>query len=187
MEPSHSRAVFRLCGPTLADLGPVAQAPNASGVRRVKARGCGPPVAQSRSSTVWTTGMPVPEPICIMQPMLPAAMTWGAFASSVRTLRALQLGADLGLQKVVGSGRAAAEMAVGGFHHLEPGALQQVLRRGFDLLAVLQAAGGVIGHAQALRRALRQAKGREDLADVLGEPATVAASSAKGSLRNMWP
>lgn len=40
-----------------------------------RARGCGPPVAQSSNSTVWTTGIPVPDPICIMQPMLPAAMT----------------------------------------------------------------------------------------------------------------
>ena len=41
------------------------------------ARGSGPPVAQSSSSTVCTTGTPVPEPICIMQPMLPAAMHLG--------------------------------------------------------------------------------------------------------------
>ena len=35
--------------------------------------GFGPPVAQSSNSTVWTTGNAVPDPICTMQPMLPAA------------------------------------------------------------------------------------------------------------------
>ena len=52
------------------------------------AGGFGPPVAQSKSSTVCTIGSDVPEPICIMQPMLPAAMRSGDLASSVRTLRA---------------------------------------------------------------------------------------------------
>ena len=34
-----------------------------------------------------TIGIVVPEPICIMQPMLPAAIACGDFASSVCTLR----------------------------------------------------------------------------------------------------
>ena len=55
-----------------------------------RARGRGPPLAQSSSSTIWTTGRSVPAPICIMQPILPAAITWGAFASSVWTLRRLR-------------------------------------------------------------------------------------------------
>ena len=52
------------------------------------------PVAQSSSSTVWTTGTcRYPIPICIMQPMFPAVITSGAqsplafqlFASSARS------------------------------------------------------------------------------------------------------
>ncbi len=39
--------------------------------------GGGPPVAQSSSSTVCTTGTSTPRPICSMQPILPAAISWG--------------------------------------------------------------------------------------------------------------
>ena len=55
--------------------------------RPSSARGFGPPVAQSSSSTVWTTGTPVPDPICSMQPIFPAAITCGPAASSVATFR----------------------------------------------------------------------------------------------------
>ena len=49
--------------------------------------GSGPPVAQSISSTVWTTGIDVPAAICVIQPMLPAAITSGLTFSIFATLR----------------------------------------------------------------------------------------------------
>ena len=54
---------------------------------RSNAGGRGPPVAQSNSSTVCTIGMPLADPICIMQPILPAAIISGFFASILRTFR----------------------------------------------------------------------------------------------------
>jgi hypothetical protein len=55
------------------------------------ASGALPPVAQSISSTVWTTGMAVAAAICVMQPMLPAAITLGASFSIFPTLRSRNL------------------------------------------------------------------------------------------------
>ena len=55
---------------------------------RSSAAGRGPPVAQSTNSTVCTIGTSVPDPIWIMQPILPAAMMSGRVASNVCTLRA---------------------------------------------------------------------------------------------------
>ncbi len=49
--------------------------------------GNGPPVAQSSSSTVWTIGIDVPDPIWVMQPIFPAAITCGFVLSMLRTLR----------------------------------------------------------------------------------------------------
>jgi len=49
--------------------------------------GSGPPVAQSISSTGCTTGIVVPAAICVMQPMLPAAITSGAVVSIFLILR----------------------------------------------------------------------------------------------------
>src|SRR5208282_3364094 len=51
------------------------------------AGGQGPPVAQSINSTVWTTGSLVPAAICVMQPILPAAIKSGRNLSIVPTLR----------------------------------------------------------------------------------------------------
>lgn len=42
-------------------------------------------MAQSSNSAVCTTGIYVPELICIMQPILPALTTSGFVASSVET------------------------------------------------------------------------------------------------------
>jgi len=53
----------------------------------LKAPGTGPPVAQSISSTGWTTGISVPPAICVMQPTLPAAITSGATFAMHATLR----------------------------------------------------------------------------------------------------
>jgi hypothetical protein len=50
-----------------------------------------PPVAQSISSTVWTTGITVPAAICVMQPTLPAAITSGFTFSIFPTLRSRNL------------------------------------------------------------------------------------------------
>jgi hypothetical protein len=49
--------------------------------------GHGPPVAQSINSTVWTIGSAVPAAICVMQPILPAAITSGRKLSMESTLR----------------------------------------------------------------------------------------------------
>ena len=52
-----------------------------------KLAGQAPPVAQSINSTVWTAGRSVPAAICVMQPILPAAITSGRNLSIVPTLR----------------------------------------------------------------------------------------------------
>ena len=52
--------------------------------------GTGPPVAQSINSTGCTTGIAVPDAICVMQPMLPAAITSGAVVRDVRDLAVAQ-------------------------------------------------------------------------------------------------
>ena len=49
--------------------------------------GRGPPVAQSRSSIVCTTGTDVPLAICTMQPILPAAIMSGLTLAMLATLR----------------------------------------------------------------------------------------------------
>src|SRR6266550_4866232 len=49
--------------------------------------GRGPPVAQSRSSIVWTTGTDVPPAICTMHPILPAAIMSGLTVAILATLR----------------------------------------------------------------------------------------------------
>ena len=51
------------------------------------AAGCGPPCAQSRSSTVCTTGIAVAPAICVMQPMFPVAITSAPVRSMFATLR----------------------------------------------------------------------------------------------------
>src|SRR5262245_16887344 len=62
----------------------------------VSAPGAGPPVAQSINSTVWTTGITVPAAICVMQPILPAAITSGASFWIFATLRSRNLLASSG-------------------------------------------------------------------------------------------
>ena len=84
-------------------------------------------------------------------------------------LARLQLRTDFGLQQVVGARRAAAQMAVSRLHHVKPHPLQQILRRGFHLLAMLQTAGRVIGHPQPLGRAYGQADLDQKLADIHGK------------------
>src|SRR5207248_5242538 len=60
------------------------------------AGGTSPPVAQSISSTGWTTGITVPAAICVMQPTLPAAITSGLSFSILPTLRSRNLLASSG-------------------------------------------------------------------------------------------
>ena len=52
------------------------------------ASGAGPPVAQSSISIVWTKGAEVPRCSCIMQPILPVAITSAPVARMFATLRA---------------------------------------------------------------------------------------------------
>src|SRR3546814_8106645 len=51
------------------------------------AAGLGPPVAQSSSSTMWTTGTLTRWPICIAQPILPVAMTSASSRARLAALR----------------------------------------------------------------------------------------------------
>src|SRR5271154_559565 len=53
--------------------------------------GRGPPVAQSRSSIVCTTGTDVPPAICTMHPILPAAIMSGLTIAMLATLRSRSL------------------------------------------------------------------------------------------------
>ena len=53
--------------------------------------GRGPPVAQSSSSIVCTTGTDVPPAICTMHPILPAAITSGLTIAMLATLRSRNL------------------------------------------------------------------------------------------------
>src|SRR5262249_22332536 len=62
----------------------------------VSASGAVLPVAPSISSTMWTTGILVPAAICVMQPILPAAITSGANFSILTTLRSRSLLASSG-------------------------------------------------------------------------------------------
>ena len=110
--------------------------------------------------------MPVPLPICVMQPMLPVAMACGARRLDVGDLAVAQLRGDLRLEDVVGAGRAAAEMAFRHVHDGEAGAAQQLLRLGLDLLAMLHGAGGMIGELQAAL-GLRQVLREQEFGDVL--------------------
>jgi hypothetical protein len=58
--------------------------------------GRGPPVAQSRSSIVCTTGTDVPLAICTMHPMLPAAIMSGLTFAILATFRSRNLRAISG-------------------------------------------------------------------------------------------
>src|SRR6266568_2733988 len=63
---------------------------------RCKACGCGPPVAQSSSSTVWTIGISVTNSSCVIQPRLPAAMTSGATLAMFAAFLSASLRAIIG-------------------------------------------------------------------------------------------
>ena len=107
--------------------------------------GFGPPVAQSISSTVWTTGIAVPAAICVMQPTLPAAITSAPKLLDIPDFALAQPLRDVRLQNVVGPRRAAAQMS---FRHIfdhEAQLGKQFLRLACDFLTVLQRAGGMIG------------------------------------------
>jgi hypothetical protein len=62
--------------------------------------GRGPPVAQSRSSIVCTTGTDVPPAICIMHPMLPAAIMSGLTLAMLATFRSRNLVAMSGWRRL---------------------------------------------------------------------------------------
>jgi hypothetical protein len=62
--------------------------------------GRGPPVAQSRSSIVCTTGTEVPPAICTMHPILPAAITSGLTIAMLATLRSRNLFAMSGWRRL---------------------------------------------------------------------------------------
>jgi hypothetical protein len=65
----------------------------------------------------------------VMQPILPVA-TRSAWCGDVAELALAQLPGDLGLEDVVGAGRAAADMALRHLLDLEAGARQQAASAG---------------------------------------------------------
>jgi predicted component of type VI protein secretion system len=73
--------------------------------------------------------------------MLPVAMASGLVLSMLADLVVAQLARDLRLHDVVGARRAAAQMTLRHILDREPGRLEQRLRRGRDLLAVLHRTG----------------------------------------------
>src|SRR3546814_15568196 len=89
------------------DLGRLAPGPGysaAAGSRAVlpavqpaSAGGFGPPVAQSSSSTVCSTGVPAPDAIWVMQPTLPVATATAAVRSMFAPLRSRRRVAPAGL------------------------------------------------------------------------------------------
>src|SRR5262249_44461926 len=62
--------------------------------------GRGPPVAQSRSSIVCTTGTDVPPAICTMHPILPAAIMSGLTLAMLAILRSRNLVAMSGWRRL---------------------------------------------------------------------------------------
>jgi len=62
--------------------------------------GGGPPVAQSRSSIVCTTGTDVPPAICTMHPMLPAAIMSGLTLAMLAIFRSRNLVAMSGWRRL---------------------------------------------------------------------------------------
>ena len=108
----------------------------------------------------------VPDAICVMQPMLPVAITSGATDFDVPDLSVAQPRGDLRLQDVVGAGGAAADVALRNVAHLEAGVLQKRLRQRRDPLAVLQRAGGMIGDDEV---GAALAGGRSSLGEIFGD------------------
>jgi len=61
----------------------------------------------------------------------------GAGQRDIRQLAVAQRGGELGLQQIVGAGRAAAQMPFRHLDHLEPGGAEQRFGLAVDLLAML--------------------------------------------------
>ena len=64
--------------------------------------------------------MAVPFWIWVMQPILPVAITSGSGSLDIGDLAGSQLHGDLRLEQIVGSRRAAADMALGNILDGEP-------------------------------------------------------------------
>ena len=79
--------------------------------------------------------MAVPQPICVMQPILPAAITCGFGRFDIAHLALLRRVRDLRLEQIVGAGRPAAQMAFRHFRDLRnrPGSAA-IVGAGLDLL-----------------------------------------------------
>jgi hypothetical protein len=75
--------------------------------------------------------MPVPDAIWVMQPMLPVAIASGRVRSMLATFRS-RAARDLGLEQVVGAGRAAADVALGHVADGEAGLGEQALGLAHD-------------------------------------------------------
>ena len=103
-----------------------------------------------------------------MQPILPVATMSGSVRANVGGLALAQRFRHLGLQQVVGAGRAAAEMPLRHVDHLEAGGAQQRARLLDDLLHVLHRAGVMIGDAIGRHAggAACRANGPKEFADI---------------------
>ena len=123
----------------------VATSPN----RSASAAGTGPPVAQSISSTVWTTGMRGAGRDLRDAADIAGGDHVGLEPFDIGDLAVAQPLRQLRLQNVVGAGRAAAQMAFRHiFHHEAAASTSSSFGLAHHLLAVLQRAGGVIGDGQ---------------------------------------
>ena len=140
------------------------------------AGGQGPPVAQSINSTVWTTGSFVPAAICVMQPILPAAITSGRNLSIVPTLRSRNLLAMSGCRILYVPAEPQHRWPSGTSFTTKPSLSEQLLRLPRDALAVLQRAGRVIGDDKPGRRLRPASSGSvsEIFGDILGEACHLA-------------
>src|SRR5437667_8022228 len=88
-------------------------------------------------------------------------------ACDVAELALSERACELRLQHVVGAGGAAAEMPFRNLDYLKARLLQELLRTSMDLLAMLERARGVIGHARPGRERAVQSERLNDLAHVL--------------------
>src|SRR4029453_8790067 len=70
-------------------------------------------------------------------------------ACDIAQLAIAELRGELGLEQIVGPGRAATEMPLGDVDDVEAGLVEQVKRQRIELLPMLERAGGVIGDPEA--------------------------------------
>ena len=95
----------------------------------------------------------MPSAICVMQPILPAAMMSAPVVAIFAILRSRSRAAsNVGLNDIVGAGGAAAQMSFGDIFHHEATSGEQVAGFPMDTLTMLQRTGGVKRNGEIGRR-----------------------------------